>query len=671
MYKNELRAPAVPLVTVDPYFSIWSFADRLYDDFTRHWTGKRNSMTGVIEIDGERLMFAGKAEPDPERYFQEPRSMRQVSVNVSPLTSAYIFVEKGVELTVKFTTPLLPYDLDMLSRPVSYVSFSTRALDEKSHHISIYFDISAEACVNNSKQKVEVKRKSISDKISAMYAGTVEQNILNCSGDDVRIDWGYLYLATKVSDGCSTFIGTASDRCGYIRSGRILEKDYDNFPAEVKEIQPVLASVTNLGEVGREPESFYLCLAYDDIKSIEYFGEALEAYWRKNWSSFDHMLSSAFIEYDSIMKKCEAFDSELVNEALSAGGTKYADIISLSYRQAFAAHKLVSGKEGELLYFSKECFSNGCIATVDVTYPSIPLFLLYNAELVKGMLRPIFKYAKTDAWKFNFAPHDAGCYPKANGQVYGDNIESQMPVEECGNMLICSAAVCLIDGNGSFAEENWELISTWGSYLAEHGFDPENQLCTDDFAGHLAHNCNLSIKAAMGVASWSIMCGILDKKADASRLMQTAKDMAALWEKNAEEKEHYRLAFDLEDTWSLKYNLIWDQLFGTKIFPEKIISKEINYYKTRQNKYGIPLDCRETYTKVDWLIWAASMSESKEEFESIISPVWRFANETLSRVPFSDWYDTLSAQQMNFQHRSVVGGNFIRLLKERNLIKFT
>ena len=45
-------------------------------------------------------------------------------------------------------------------------------------------------------------------------------------------------------------------------------------------------------------------------------------------------------------------------------------------------------------FVSKECHSNGCAATVDVSYPSIPLFLLYNPELVRGMMRPVFKFAR-------------------------------------------------------------------------------------------------------------------------------------------------------------------------------------------------------------------------------------------------------------------------------------
>ncbi|WJH29549.1 DUF4965 domain-containing protein [Paenibacillus sp. CC-CFT742] len=381
--------------------------------------------------------------------------------------------------------------------------------------------------------------------------------------------------------------------------------------------------------------------------------------------TFHDMLMMAAQQYEEIRKRCDSFNRELLQESQEAGGASYRDILALTYRQAIAAHKLVVDEAGEVLFFSKENFSNGCIATVDVSYPSIPLFLKYNPELVKGMMRPIYKYAKSSEWSFDFAPHDVGTYPKANGQVYGENkLEYQMPIEECGNMLLMAAAVSKYEKHAEFAREHWELLTKWASYLLQHGLDPDNQLCTDDFAGHLAHNANLSIKAILGIAAYAYMCDQLEMKTEGAVYRESAAKMAKEWVSMADADDHYKLTFDSSnESWSLKYNLVWDRLLGFNLFPKEIAVKELNYYARQQNRYGTPLDSRDTYTKSDWLVWCASMSETQEQFEQMILPLWQFMNETTSRVPVTDWYDTLTGKQLNFQNRSVVGGFFIHLLK--------
>ena len=664
---SVFRPPAVPLITVDPYFSVWSAADRLTDDHTVHWTNKRNSMAGIIRIDGKPRMFMGKAElsGEPEGEGEEPDAMHQKSLNVEPLTTTYRFEADGIELQVTFTTPLLPDDLDVLSRPVTYITFHVRSIDGQPHDIRIYIDLSADLCVNTPDQEVQWARKIIDGRIAAMCMGTVEQPVLQRAGDDTRIDWGYVVLAVPQSEATTTVIHAYQVRKQFMETGELPMQDDHGAPRAAGDRTPVMAAVIDFGHINEQPKSHYVIAAYDDIHSIEYFGKPLDAYWRRNGIPFGQMLASAVAEYDELMARCEAFNRKVIEAGRQRGGDKYADLLSLAYRQAVAAHKLVCGEDGEILFFSKENFSNGCIGTVDVSYPSIPLFLLYNPELVKGMLRPIFRYAKSGAWPYEFAPHDVGCYPKANGQVYGENKrEYQMPIEECGNMLIMTAAVCLAEHRADFAREHWDLLTRWAAYLLEHGMDPENQLCTDDFAGHLAHNANLSIKAIVGIGAYSILCGMLEEHGRRDRYLEAARNMANQWVNMAHAGDHTKLTFDSPpETWSLKYNLVWDRLLGLRLFPDSVADTEIRWYLARQNKYGTPLDSRNTYTKSDWLVWCASMAVSSEDFVRMIEPLWNFLNESPSRVPFTDWYDTVTGKQIGFQNRSVVGGIFILLLK--------
>ena len=291
----------------------------------------------------------------------------------------------------------------------------------------------------------------------------------------------------------------------------------------------------------------------------------------------------------------------------------------------------------------------------------MPLFLVYNTDLAKGLMNHIFYYSESGKWTKPFAAHDIGTYPLANGQTYGGD----MPVEESGNMLTMAAAVCMIDGNADYAAKHWEVMTTWANYLLEHGMDPENQLCTDDFAGHFAHNTNLSVKAIMGIAAYGKMAEMLGKKDIAATYLGKAKQMAQQWEQMAADGDHYKLTFDKAGTWSLKYNMVWDKLFKTDLFADDIYNKELAYYPTKANKYGVPLDNRADYTKSDWILWVASLTDDPAVFGQLVDPVWRYANETPSRVPISDWHDTKTGRMTGFKARSVIGGYWIQVLMDK------
>ncbi len=657
--EKPFRPPAVPLVVVDPYFSTWSTADHLYDEWTKHWTGANHAMAGMIRVDGRTRRFMGTPVP-------EMPPVEQLELTVHPTRTVYRFGADGVELRLTFLTPALPDDLDILSRPVTYLNFDVHSTDGKPHEVSLYFDISAEWVVNTVEQEVVWDREELPGErpLSVMRLGSKEQPVLQKKGDNLRIDWGYLYLTVPQEEGVTTVVtGADGARGSFAEQGSIPAADDTRMPRAAQDEWPVMICRFDLGRVEAQPVSRHLTLAYDDLYSIEYFHKHLRPYWRRNGMDAKRLLTISEQEFPELTARCKAFDEAFWKGLTAAGGERYARLCALLFRQILGANKLVADTDGTPLYFSKENFSNGCIATVDVTYPSGPFFVQYNTTLLKGELIPVFVYARSDAWKFPFAPHDLGTYPKANGQVYGDNkLEYQMPVEESGNMLILTAAVCRKEGNAEFAAKYWDKLTEWAEYLRDNGLDPTNQLCTADMFGHLPHNADLSLKAIVGLGGYAMLCEMLGKTDDAKRYRAIAEDYAAKWQEMASEDGHTRLAFDQPGTWGMKHNLVWDRVLGLNLFPNSVGDGEVSLYLGIQNEFGLPCDNRTPTCLIDWCVWCASLARNNEDFKELIAPLYRYANETPSRVPLSDWFNTLDSKQRAMQARSVVGGVYMRLL---------
>jgi hypothetical protein len=657
----SLRPPAVPLVACDPYFSIWSEADKLTDKATTHWTGKPNRLTGLVRVDGKAFRILGEGTLPP---------LPQTSVEVLPTRTLCTFEGAGVKLTLTFLTPALPEDIDLLSRPVTYVTYQFQATDGKSHTVETYLDASGDITVNTPNQEVTWSSERMGN-VVALKMGSATQQVLGKRGDDIRIDWGYLYLAAERDQKPALIQApAAAARNAFATKGDFTGLNSAPSAPTPAETAPVSALAFNFGKVSDRPVSRFLMLAYDDLYSIQYMRKNLRPYWRRDgWEAADLLKASAK-EYESLTRRCVAFDKELMADMTKAGGAKYAQLTALAYRQCFAAGKFVADDNGQPLQFCKENHSNGCIATSDVFYPMAPQFLLFGPSVAKSFIVPFMSYAASDRWKFPFAPHDLGTYPHANGQVYGGGErteENQMPVEESGNLLILMGAVAQMEGNADFAGLYWPQLVKWAEYLKDKGFDPENQLCTDDFAGHLAHNVNLSAKAICGLGAFAKLCDMRGEKAMAAEYGKLAREFADRWVKEAADGDHYKLAFDKPGSWSQKYNLIWDRILGLNLFPEQVLRAEMDYYKKIQNKYGLPLDNRRNYTKLDWITWTATLTQNRADFEALIDPIITFLNETPDRSPMTDWYETKNAKKVGFTARPVVGGVFAQALYDKAL----
>ena len=797
VFAQSTKAPAYPLITHDPYFSIWSTTDLLTASTTKHWTGTDHSLVGMLKVDGQTYRFLGEVgkvyktilpASDEENYqvaytestptedwmnttfddsqwkkgaapFGDNKTLSktiwlsknlwvrrqfnltdvnfnklflklqhddnvQVYLNGEPVyektgwahkflylpindnvksklkarnnvlaihvantaggawldagiveepvqqanrtietavqnnvvlnatQTAYQFTCGKVNLNLTFTSPLLINDLALLARPVSYISAKVKSNDGVQHDVQLYFGASTDIAANTASQQIAAQKYAASN-LAILKAGTVEQPMLQKKGDDLRIDWGYMYIAVAASANVQQSIAASDDLASAFQPSAQNTLTGKHL---------MLNTVINMGKAGSVEKEQVILIGYDDLYSIQYFGKNLQPWWKQTaGTTIENQLSQASKDYAATIKKCVALNQSIYNDAVKAGGKNYASLCELAYRQSIAAHKLVKSPEGEILFLSKENFSNGSINTVDITYPSAPLFLAYNPELLKGMMNGIFYYSESGKWVKPFAAHDLGTYPVANGQTYGEG----MPVEESGNMTILAAAIAKAEGNANYAKKHWATLTTWTDYLVKEGFDPANQLCTDDFAGHLARNANLSAKAIVGIGGYAMMADMLGDKTTAKKYRAIAKDMALRWEGMCDEGDHYALTFDKNGTWSQKYNIVWDKVLGLGLFRKEVYDKEVKFYLTKQNEFGLPLDSRKTYTKSDWILWTSVLASNDADFQALINPVYKYAVQTSSRVPISDWHETTNGKMVGFQARSVVGGYFIKVLEQK------
>ena len=645
------RIPAYPLITIDPYISIWKNTDLLYKGDTVLWTGAKKSMVGLITIDEIEYRFMGQGSTE---------IIPQKSVEVTTLITSYVFANDNVELKVQFWTPLLLDDLHLMSSPVSFIDYEIKSIDGKAHNIILDIFIDENFCFNKKRYVEGDVYEFNGNKIAHM--SRFRERPLNKCGDNIAINWGHFYLLGKNSD----FIDNKREK-GLI--------------------------TTHLDEITEDKSiSGFNVFAYDDIYSIEYFGEKLKGYWHNKFQTINDAIDYFYNNHDDLFNRVKIFDDRLRIDAVEKYNDNYYKLLSVAYRQVIAAHKLVEDKNGELLFMSKECFSNGCINTVDVSYPSMPLFLLYQPVLVKAMMNGIIRFARHKTWKFDFAPHDLGTYPLANGQVYATKglvflmqrylknfkiyrlhseiytKKRQMPIEESANMLIMAYAYLLASDDKKFINDNIDLFTLWADYLVSKGVILENQLCTDDFSGHSEKNVNLTIKSCVGIAAYS---KILEKieNSNSGKYYKIAKDNAnKLIELSA---AGGKLAFTLSGKagWSLKYNMIFDKIFHTELFDKSIYDNEIKFYKTVSNKYGVPLDYRNNYTKSDWLMWCSALDDNRSTTNDYSDAMALMLSKTEDRVPFTDWYNTLNARKEGFQHRSVQGGLWMPILKDKGIVK--
>ncbi len=372
-------------------------------------------------------------------------------------------------------------------------------------------------------------------------------------------------------------------------------------------------------------------------------------------------VSFFYNDYSTASGFATTFDNKVASDSIAAGGQNYLTVTSLAARQAFGAVELC-GTPNTTYLFLKEISSDGNIQTVDVVFPFHPILVYTNPALLKLLLDPLFINQEAGDWPFMFTIHDLGShFPNATGHT--DGKAEQQPLEECGNMLIMTLAYAQRTGDNAYLAQHYAILRQWNEYLVQEALIPANQISTDDFAGSLAYviflsksllrtsftnlqmcrnQTDLALKGIIGIAAMAQIANRTGHTADGANYTNIAHNYISQWQnlgiaKNAN-PPHTTLAYGMNNTHGLLYNLYCDRELGLGLVPQYVYDMQSAFYPTINGKYGVPLDTRHNYTKNDWEMFCAAVA-SPSTRDMFISDIATWIGQTPTNRGFPDLYD--------------------------------
>ncbi|KAJ7145357.1 hypothetical protein C8R43DRAFT_1130032 [Mycena crocata] len=664
---TPFNPPSIPLAVRTPYVNAWlsqGAGNALNDVWPSFWTGAALGWAGFVKVDGKAFSFLGSSN------VAGLTKATQKSFRFTSTQSIFVLSAGPIDLTVTFLSPVEPNDLLKHSIPFSYLAVSAASTDGAAHSVQVYTDISGE-WVSGGDSALPITWSSVTSGAIFTHQVQVRNPVLfDEHGEQTR--HGSAFYSTPNTVGATFQTGSDSTvRTQFVNNGRLANTLDSNF-RNVGDNWPVFGLAHDLGNVNAASAPVLYSVGHIRDPAINYVttGNVLQArsvYYHSQFPTSAGLISSFLNDYSAALGRANTFDAKVQTDAGKISAN-YAGVVALSIRQAFAGHEITISKNGntfntsDVLYFQKEISSSANVNTVDVIFPTWPLYLYTNPELGKFVLEPLFRYQATGLYPHKSSLHDVGAgYPRAIG--HNDGLDEPMPVEESGNMLIMSLSYAQKTGDNSHLARYHGLLEQWTEFLITDSLIPEDQLSTDDFAGHLANQTNLAIKGIIGIAAMGKIEERLGDTAKAANYSAIATRYVQQWQNLSRSTTgaHLTLAYNNAGSWGLSYNLYADRLLKLNLFPQSVYDMQTAWYATHANAFGIPLDTRHTYTKSDWQIWTAAIASTTAVRDICINAVKNYAANGKSSAPITDWYDTISGQGVGFAARPVVGGHLALL----------
>ncbi|KAG4411703.1 hypothetical protein IFR04_015157 [Cadophora malorum] len=660
---SPARPPAIPLAVKSPYLNFYQFAGSdggngglLAGEWPSFWAGQIAAWTGMIKVDGTTYTWMGNPGP---------QSVTQKSFEYTSTRSVFIMDVGGrVEMNITFLSPITPEDQKRQSLIFSYLDVGVQSMDGHSHDVQLYTDVSAEWVAGDHSSVAQWEYDTTSDNIA--YHRVYRQTQLEFSETSDQADWGYWYWATKNSEKLTYQSGADVDVRGAFQSNGKLANTKDTNFRPINQDYPVFGFSVDLGIVTGSVNTLYT-IGLTQEQAIQFDGAtgvvALASLWTSYFSSETEVLSFFYNDYSTAASTATSLDNKIATDSIAAGGQDYLTITSLSARQALGATQLV-GNSTKQYFFLKEISSDGNTQTVDVIFPFYPILLYLQPSLAKLMLDPLLENQESGQYPNKYSMHDLGAhYPNATG--HPDGKDEPQPLEECGNMLIMTLAYAQRNNDNAYLSQHYNILKQWTQYLIDEALVPADQISTDDFAGSLANQTDLALKGIIGIQAMAVIANLTDNAVDGANYTDIAQDYITQWQTlgiaHDANPPHTTLAYGMNDTHGLLYNLYGDKLLKLNFVPQSVYDMQSAFYPTVEQKYGVPLDTRHNYTKSDWEMWTAAIASDSTK-KMFISDLAKWINETPTNKALTDWYDVQTGDfGGGFTARPVVGGHFALL----------
>ncbi|KAH8919532.1 DUF1793-domain-containing protein [Atractiella rhizophila] len=649
----------IPLAVRSPYLSVWKVQGYNEPIF---WPGQRMSWGAAVRVDGTTYWFLGDGGSYSTRCTES-------GFELTSTASIFDYDCGPVDLRATFFSPI-ETDFTKQSTPFSYFTVQVTSSDGLSHSVQVYSDITGEWVSTDHGRSVNWTTTSTSS-LTYHTSTLTAPEVFAESWDSPR--WGTVYYTTPSSSSLTHQTGPYVVLRSLFALQGSLYNVADSRYRRIDDQTPGYAFAKDLGTVEGTSEEvvFVVGVIRDPAVRWSLMGGKGEDEYRRlysfvKWKGDVIAMMEDFVnDLEPARTRAQELDARIRDDATTLVGEEYRRIVELSARQAMATMEITTDNEGENTWvFMKEISSNGDLNTVDVYFPAMPILLYLNPSMLGLILKPHLVYSTSGYYPNKWSVHDLGVYPNAYG--HNDGNDEKMPVEECGNMLIMMLSYAAASGDINLLVDYYELLRQWTTFLITDGLIPANQLSTDDFAGPLANQTNLALKAIVAIQSMSKISAIVGDASSSAKYSATAKDYMEKFQTlaNSTTEGHLTLSYNNDKTWGLIYNAWPDKLLNLGIVPKKLLDKQTKWYKKVARNFGVQLDTRHEWTKSDWMVWTSAIVTDTDTRDVMLRGLYNFITGNRYERPFPDWYETTDGRHSGFMARPVVGGHFAFLAEK-------